>query len=101
MDRAHIGLDYNGYVRPIIEDLRNSKENSYRCCGWQFRLVTPAHAVDLGLSDERVARISNLVSCTGLVPQNLQISIKNHQTHQISTPPDSIDPILDTLINFN
>jgi pro-apoptotic serine protease NMA111 len=76
IDGAHVGLDYNRYVRPIVEDLQNPKENYNRCCGWEFGSMMLPDAVNLGLSDERVARISDLVSRIRLVPRSIYVTGK-------------------------
>ena len=59
IDGAKIGLDYNRYIRPIVETLQNAKQNDNRCCGWVFGWMPLPDALHLGLNDQRANQISH------------------------------------------
>ena len=76
IDGAKIGLDYNRYIRPIIETLQNAKQNDNRCCGWVFGWMSLPDALQLGLNDQRANQIATLVSRIRSVPRPIYITGK-------------------------
>jgi pro-apoptotic serine protease NMA111 len=75
IDGIRIGLDYNRYIRPIIETLQNAKEND-RCSGWIFGWMSLPNAIHLGLNDQRAAQMATLVSRIRSVHRAICISGK-------------------------
>jgi hypothetical protein len=76
IDGVKVGLDYNRYIRPIIESLQNAKENDNRCCGWVFGWLTLPDALHLGLNDQRANQMATLVSRIRSVPRPICITGK-------------------------
>jgi hypothetical protein len=76
IDGMKIGLNYNRYIRPIVETLQNAKDNDNRCCGWVFAMISLPDAVHLGLSDQRANQIAALVSSIRSVPRPIYVSGK-------------------------
>src|SRR5947207_443128 len=76
IDGAKIGLDYNRYIRSIIETLQNAKQNDNRCCGWVFGWMSLPDALQLGLNDQRANQIATLVSRIRSVPRPIYITGK-------------------------
>ena len=70
------GLNYNYYIRPIIEALQAGNELQHRCCGWEFELLQLANAVNLGLNEQRATRIVNIAKEIGTVARPILVSGK-------------------------
>lgn len=70
------GLSYDYYIRPIIEALKVGEEPQNRCCGWEFEHMQLASAVNLGLSQERVAIIADIAKSIGAVPRPIFVAGK-------------------------
>jgi pro-apoptotic serine protease NMA111 len=71
-----IGLNYDFYIRPIIEDLQAGKELEHRCFGWEFDHLQLASAINLGLSEHHATRIANIAKSVGTVARPIFVSGK-------------------------
>ena len=73
LDGIKIGLDYNRYIRPVVEMLQKPGEISNRCCGWAFALLSIPDAMHLGLTDQHANRITALAGHIRSVPRALYV----------------------------
>lgn len=78
VDRSKVGLDYNRYVRPIIEALQNRAGNHNRSCGWQFSFMPVTDAVNLGLDEERATDITDLGNRANVANRCFYVAAKLH-----------------------
>ena len=74
IDGVKIGLDYNGYIQPIIKTLQISKQDDNRCCGWGFGWMSLPDALHLGLNDQRANQIATLVTRNRTVARPIYIT---------------------------
>lgn len=58
--QAKTGLNYEHYVRPVVEKLRNGEKFQQRCCGWAFGNMALPLALQVGLDDKRAVRMAAL-----------------------------------------
>jgi pro-apoptotic serine protease NMA111 len=70
------GLNYDYYVRPVIEALQAGDELQNRCCGWEFDHLQLASAMNLGLTEQRATRIVNIAKGIGTVARPIFVSGK-------------------------
>ena len=70
------GLNYDYYIRPIIEALQAGNELQDGCFGWEFELLQLANAVNLGLSEQHATRIVNIAKGIGTVARPILVSGK-------------------------
>jgi pro-apoptotic serine protease NMA111 len=78
-----IGLNYNYYIRPIIETLQNGEAFHTRCGGWVFSTMTLPNALQLGLSDQKAMRIAAMSKEIRAVPRPLFITGKLRAQTQV------------------
>ena len=78
MDRSKVGLDYNRYVRPIVDALQNGAGNYNRSCGWQFSYMPVTDAVNLGLDEQRATDITDLVNRASVASRCFFVAAKLH-----------------------
>jgi pro-apoptotic serine protease NMA111 len=78
------GLNYDYYIRPIIESLQRGEEFQNRCCGWEFEHMQLASAMNLGLDERRAHRIANIAKDIGAVARPIFVAGKLR-------PPTPID----------
>ena len=91
------GLNYDYYIRPIIEALEAGKEFQSRCCGWEFEHLQLASAMNLGLAEHRATRIANIAKSIGAVARPIFVSGK-------LCPPNQLENDLkigDVLLEIN
>lgn len=77
------GLNYDFYIRPIIEDLQAGRELEHRCFGWEFDHLQLASAINLGLSEHHATRIANIAKVVGTVARPLFVSGKLRPPSQV------------------
>lgn len=70
------GLDYNRYIRPIVEDLKNGKGGNNRCCGWVLGRLPLSDAIHLGLNSQRASQIVALSNVPRIVPSPIHVTGK-------------------------
>jgi S1-C subfamily serine protease len=71
-----VGLNYDHYVRPIIESLQAGEELQSRCCGWEFDHMQLASAKNLGLNEQTANRIADIANEIGAVARPIFVSGK-------------------------
>ena len=71
-----IGLNYQYYIRPIVEALQAGEELQKRCCGWEFEHMQLASAMNLGLSSTRASRVAEIAKSIGAVARPIFVSGK-------------------------
>jgi len=70
------GLNYDYYIRPIIESLQAGEELQNRCCGWEFEHMQLASAVNLGLKESRATQIVKIAKTIGAVARPIFVAGK-------------------------
>jgi len=70
------GLNYDLYIRPIIDALQRGEEMENRCCGWELEHMQLATAMNLGLSESRAKQIAAIAKSIGAVPRPVFVSGK-------------------------
>jgi pro-apoptotic serine protease NMA111 len=70
------GLNYQYYIRPIIDSLLSGSELQMRCCGWEFEHMQLASAINLGLASTRASRIAEIAKSIGAVARPIFVSGK-------------------------
>jgi S1-C subfamily serine protease len=91
------GLNYDFYIRPIIDALRAGEEFRDRCCGWEFEHMQLATALNLGLDETRAANIATIAKGIGAVARPIFVSGKLR-------PPTTLDDDLkigDVILEVN
>lgn len=91
------GLNYDFYIRPIIDALRAGEEFQDRCCGWEFEHMQLATALNLGLDETRAANIATIAKGIGAVARPIFVSGKLR-------PPTTLDDDLkigDVILEVN
>jgi S1-C subfamily serine protease len=71
-----IGLNYEHYVRPIINALQAGQELQSRCPGWELEHMQLASAKNLGLDESKANRIAAIATNIGAVARPIFVSGK-------------------------
>jgi pro-apoptotic serine protease NMA111 len=71
-----IGLNYEHYVRPIIDALQAGEELQSLCPGWEFEHMQLASAKNLGLDESKANRIADIAKNIGAVARPIFVSGK-------------------------
>jgi len=70
------GLNYEFYIRPIIDALQRGEELQNRCCGWEFEHMQLATAMNLGLDETRATNLATIAKSIGAVARPIFVSGK-------------------------
>jgi S1-C subfamily serine protease len=70
------GLNFQTYIKSIIESLERGEEFQRRCCGWEFEHMQLASTISLGLSRERANQMASIAKSIGAVPRPIFVAGK-------------------------
>jgi pro-apoptotic serine protease NMA111 len=67
------GINYNFYIRPIIEALKRGEHLKRRCCGWSFSQQKLSECLEMGLKEERAIRMVKFAEAQNALPRPVSV----------------------------
>lgn len=68
------GLNFDFYISPIIDSLRQGEDFQSRCCGWEFDQMQLASVLNLGLKEKRAIQIASIAKDIGAAARPIIVS---------------------------
>lgn len=93
------GINYNFYIRSIIERIKKGEPLKQRCCGWNFSQEKLSDCLNSGLKQERAIRLVRLAKAQNTLPR--PISVFGPLRPQVTTTSGEGLKIGDIIIEIN